>query len=59
MLRNRNSSIPDLRKKTSIIDLKNVNIAACILVAFILALLVIGIICAAAAPNSNIPASIY
>ncbi|GAB4306617.1 MAG: hypothetical protein Kow0019_01650 [Methanobacteriaceae archaeon] len=59
MLRNRNSSIPDLRKKTSIINFKNVNISACIIVACLLVLLVIGVIFAAAAPNSNIPASFY
>jgi hypothetical protein len=58
MLRNKNSSIPDLRKKTSLIDLKSVNLTACILVIFILTVLIISILCVAAAPNSNIPASI-
>jgi len=58
MLRNKNSSIPDLRKKTSLIDLKSVNLTACILVIFILSVLIISILCVAAAPNSNIPASI-
>jgi hypothetical protein len=58
MLRNKNSSIPDLRKKTSLIDLKSVNLTACILLIFILTVLIISILCVAAAPNSNIPASI-
>jgi hypothetical protein len=58
MLRNRNSSIPDLRKKTSIIDLKNVNLTACLMVILILTIMVISILFASAAPNSNIPASI-
>lgn len=59
MLRNRNSSIPDLRKKTSIIDFKNVNVSACIILACLLVLLIIGVLFAASAPNSNIPGSFY
>ncbi|MGC9517057.1 MAG: hypothetical protein ACP5C3_05075 [Methanomicrobiales archaeon] len=58
MLRNKNSSIPNLRKKTSIIDLRNINLIACMIILFVVALLAISILSATAAPNSNFPASI-
>lgn len=54
----RNVSIPDLRRKQSIINLEQINLQSCIMIGVIISLLVISILCVAAYPNSNMPVNI-
>ncbi|MDI6725095.1 MAG: hypothetical protein QMD61_10665 [Methanobacterium sp.] len=54
----RNVSIPDLRRKQSIINLEQINLQSCVMIGVIISLLVISILCVAAYPNSNMPVNI-
>lgn len=54
----RNVSIPDLRRKQSIINLEQINLKSCVMIGVIISLLVISILCVAAYPNSNMPVNI-
>lgn len=55
------SRVADLRKKTDLVDqlnLKYINLASCIFIGLIIAVLIASIITVAGYPNSNFPANI-
>lgn len=52
MFKNSRNGRVDLRKKRSLIDLKNVNNESVLMFAFMLMVLIISILCVAATPNS-------
>ncbi|MCK9152571.1 hypothetical protein [Methanobacterium alcaliphilum] len=51
-------SIPNLRKKSPIIDLRYVDVQSCMVILFIAGVLLFSILCVVGAPNSNYPAGI-
>jgi len=55
------SRVPDLRKKTDHreqLNLKYINLASCVFIVLIIAVLIASIITVAGYPNSNFPANI-
>lgn len=54
----KSNSIPNLRKKRPLIDLKTINIQFCMVLLFITAAMIFSVLMLVATPNSNFPAGI-
>ncbi|GAB6055704.1 hypothetical protein HYG87_07390 [Methanobacterium alkalithermotolerans] len=54
----KSDSIPNLRKKRSLIDLGPIDIQSCMVILFITILILASIVYATAIPNSNFPAGV-
>ncbi|MDO9045052.1 MAG: hypothetical protein Q7U35_07070 [Methanobacteriaceae archaeon] len=52
----KSNSIPNLRKKEPLFDLRAINVQSCMVMLFIAGVLIFSILFVAGAPNSNYPA---
>ncbi|HSO26417.1 MAG TPA: hypothetical protein VLR54_07360 [Methanobacteriaceae archaeon] len=52
----KSNSIPDLRKKSPLFDIRAIDVQSCMVILFITGVLLFSILCVAGAPNSNYPA---
>ena len=52
----KSNSIPNLRKKNPLFDIKAIDVQSCMVILFITGVLICSILLVAGAPNSNYPA---